>query len=99
MFISLCIMHFRRCQLKKIIVIVDDHSLQQFLCQGVFLMLLLSCCLAAAHKLLRSKRTKCFFISVDLKIKFGRGVHRPKERIGLEDKNGKTLPSDYLEKQ
>ncbi len=61
-------------------------------------MLLLSCCLAAAHKLLRSKRTKCFFISADLKIKLGYGVHRPKEKIGLEDKNGKTLPPDYLEK-
>ena len=61
-------------------------------------MSILGCCLAAARKMVRSKRTKCFFISVDLKIKLGCGVHRPKEKIGLEDKNGKTLPPDYLEK-
>ena len=61
-------------------------------------MSILGCCLAAARKMVRSKRTKCFFISVDLKIKFGRGVHRSKGKIGLEDKNGKTLSSDYLEK-
>jgi len=54
--------------------------------------------MAAAHKLLRSKRTKCFFISVDLKIKFGRGVHRPKGKIGSEEGKKKTIPSDYLEK-
>lgn len=61
-------------------------------------MLLLSCCLAAAHKLLRSKRTKCFFISADLKIKLGCGVHRPKEKIGMEEGKEKTLPPDYLKK-
>ena len=43
-------------------------------------------------------RSKCFFISADLKIKLGYGVHRPKKKIGLEDKNGKTLPPDYLKK-
>lgn len=43
-------------------------------------------------------RSKRFFISADLKIKLGYGVHRPKEKIGLEDKNGKTLPPDDLDK-
>ena len=42
--------------------------------------------------------SKRFFISVDLKIKFGRGVHRPKEKIGMEEGKKKTLPPDYLEK-
>ncbi|AQT45479.1 hypothetical protein BBC0244_018010 [Bartonella apihabitans] len=42
--------------------------------------------------------SKRFFISADIKIKLGCGVHRPKEKIGLEDKNGKTLPPDYLKK-
>lgn len=43
-------------------------------------------------------RSKCFFISADLKIKLGCGVHRPKEKIGMEEGKKKTLPSDYLEK-
>lgn len=61
-------------------------------------MSILGCCLAAARKMVRSKRTKCFFISADLKIKLGCGVHRPKEKIGMEEGKKKTLPSDYLKK-
>ena len=43
-------------------------------------------------------RSKRFFISADLKIKLGCGVHRPKEKIGMEEGKKKTLPSDYLKK-
>ena len=43
-------------------------------------------------------RSKRFFISADLKIKLGYGVHRSKGKIGLEEGKKKTLPSDYLEK-
>lgn len=55
-------------------------------------------CIVAVRKLLRLKRIKCFFISADLKIKLGYGVHRSKGKIGLEEGKKKTLPSDYLEK-
>ena len=55
-------------------------------------------CIIAVRKLLRLKRIKCFFISADLKIKLGYGVHRSKGKIGLEEGKKKTLPSDYLEK-
>ena len=55
-------------------------------------------CIVAVRKLLRLKRIKCFFISADLKIKLGYGVHRSKGKIGLEDGKKKTLPPDDLDK-
>ena len=55
-------------------------------------------CIVAVRKLLRLKRIKCFFISADLKIKLGYGVHRSKGKIGLEEGKKKTLPPDDLDK-
>ena len=43
-------------------------------------------------------RSKRFFISADLKIKLGYGVHRSKGKIGQEDRKKKTLPPDDLDK-
>ena len=78
-------------------MIVDFPPLRWFLWRGVC-MDIINNYIAVARKLLRLKRIKCFFISADLKIKLGCGVHRPKEKIGLEEGKKKTLPSDYLEK-